>query len=562
MEILDPQSIGRHKVIRRLGAGAMGVVYLCQDPLLKRKVAIKIVSNVKSDSEEMLKRFQRESEISAQLNHPNIITVHDVGVDELVGPFITMEFVDGGSLASYLDQGPVDASTTLDWLTQLGQALVTAENAGVIHRDIKPENILLSKEGRLKLMDFGLAKADKSSLTATGVVMGTPTHTAPELLNGAAPSSATDRWAYCVTAFQICSGNALPHKGESLPALLNQISNAPICIPESMPAPMTRVFLKALNHDPKRRYDAILPFLEALSEAMGVREKLNPKGLIPQAPLDENAKEGETQALHAATKRPKATTPLPGKSSQDAEPAPDEAKGNTDASPAPASRLTAPPQSLFKGGQDAQDADPDALAASVTPQGSGQPPRASIRDEHHGPTRMPVQISSAKSSPVAYISALIAVGLITFYYFGLHTWPVRIDNYPEGGQITLDGRNLGPGPVTAQVRYGNHIVQVSQEGYKSETRHFRSGENTLVFRLEPSLSWCELNSEPPGAEVFMAGHLMGKTPLSGLPIPDTLQKLELRLKGYETWKGEMGAGKRPPSLVKLKQQTGSDKDNH
>ncbi len=558
MEILDPQSIGRYKVIQRLGAGAMGVVYLCQDPLLKRKVALKIVSNVKSDSEIMLQRFQRESEISAQLNHPNIITVFDVGQDELVGPFITMEFVDGGSLASRLERGPVDANTALDWLTQLGQTLVTAENAGVIHRDIKPENIMLSKEGRLKLMDFGLAKSDESRLTTTGVVMGTPTHTAPELLSGTHPSSVTDRWAYVVTAFQIVTGNELPHKAESLPALLNQISNSPITVPESMPAPMARVFLKALNRDPKRRYDSILAFLEALTDAMGIRDKLNPKGLIPQAPPDENPREGETQALHAATKRPKAAQPLPVKSAQEAGTSEDQPRSEAEASPIPASRLTPPPQSLFKGGQDAQDADPDALAASVvsTPPAPGLP-RPSY-DGHRSPSRAPIHPSPSKPSSSTYVWAFLILCLGALYYFFLHTWPVRIDSFPEGAEITLDGRNLGPGPVETQVKFGNHIAQVSQEGFKSETRHFRSGESNLAFRLEPSLAWCDLNSQPPGADVLMSGRLMGITPLSGLPVPDTRQILEIKLKGYQTWTGEIGGGKRPPRIVELKPLMNND----
>ena len=100
----DPTVIGRYKVLNRLGAGAMGAVYLCQDPLLKRRVAVKIVLKTRADSAAMMARFQRESEISAQLNHPHIITVYDVGMDDEVGPFLTMEFVDGECLASLIER--------------------------------------------------------------------------------------------------------------------------------------------------------------------------------------------------------------------------------------------------------------------------------------------------------------------------------------------------------------------------------------------------------------------------------------------------------------------------
>ncbi|NTV75111.1 MAG: serine/threonine protein kinase, partial [Holophaga sp.] len=209
MDFVDPAAIGRYTVLERLGAGAMGVVYLAQDPLLKRRVAVKIVQKTRSDSETMIARFQRESEISAQLNHANIITVFDVGEDPEAGPFLTMEYVDGSSLSRILSERTLDPETALEWLTQLGQALVAAERAGVVHRDIKPENILVSRDSQLKLTDFGLARDDDSSLTHTGTMMGTPTHTAPELLGGDRATPATDRWAFSVMAFQMVLGTLL-----------------------------------------------------------------------------------------------------------------------------------------------------------------------------------------------------------------------------------------------------------------------------------------------------------------------------------------------------------------
>lgn len=270
-----PQSIGRYQVIRLLGEGGMGAVYLCQDPLLKRQVAVKTVREGRANSVEMLERFQRESEISARLNHPNIVTVFDVGDDAQMGPFMTMEFVDGSSLASYIQAGPVQPEAAIGLLAQGALALGAAAKAGVIHRDIKPENMLVSREGVLKLTDFGVAKEEEStSLTTTGMLVGTPTHTAPELLQGDKATPATDRYAFAVTAFQLMAHGDLPHKGATLHALMSHIVNADPELPPDMPSAAARVFLKALHQDPSRRYSTARAFLDDLADAYDVKASL------------------------------------------------------------------------------------------------------------------------------------------------------------------------------------------------------------------------------------------------------------------------------------------------
>ena len=270
-----PQTIGRYQAIRLLGEGGMGAVFLCHDPLLKRNVAVKTVLVGRADSADMLERFQREAEISAQLNHPNIITVFDVGNDPAVGPFMTMEFVDGAPLSSLMEDGAIPVRTAVELLAQGAKALSAAEKAGVIHRDIKPANILVSRDWLLKLTDFGLARDETSlSLTSTGMLMGTPTHTAPELLSGDKASASTDRYAFVVTAFQLMTHGALPHKGATLQSLMSHIANSEPEMPKDMPGAAERVFLKALHKDPSRRYPTLQEFLEDLAGAYGVPEAL------------------------------------------------------------------------------------------------------------------------------------------------------------------------------------------------------------------------------------------------------------------------------------------------
>ncbi len=260
----QPERIGRYEVIQPLGQGGMGTVYLATDPLLKRRLAIKVVRDPGSDAlERVLERFQREAEISAQLSHPNIITVFDVGEDPNVGPFLAMEFVDGQSLAFLMRERRPSLETGLFLLLQAMRGLQAAHLAGIIHRDVKPENMLVSEGGHLKLMDFGLARGEHSRLTATGAVLGTPAFTAPEMIMGAEPSQATDRYAFCVTAFELVTGE-LPYKGDSIGTTLYRIVHEPPSMPQGLLPELGEVFRKCLSKDPALRPQNLADFMNEL----------------------------------------------------------------------------------------------------------------------------------------------------------------------------------------------------------------------------------------------------------------------------------------------------------
>lgn len=527
-------SIGRYRVLERLGTGAMGAVYLGHDPLLKRKVAIKIVLNARVDSEVMKVRFQRESEISAQLNHPNVITVYDVGMDDTVGPFITMEFVDGGPLSNHLRGIPPTPATALDWLSQLGQALVAAEKANIVHRDIKPENMLLSSEGRLKLTDFGLARNEESDLTSTGVVMGTPTHTAPELLAGGKAGTITDRWAFAVTAFQIVTGGALPHMGDSLSALLSHIVHDPPIIPESMHAPLARVFLKALHRDPARRYDSVLAFLAALADALGARDLLDTRGLDVAAALP-----GRTPTAEASD----------GKHDPNAETGALQPGGRPPI-PAPLapSKLTAPPRDLFKGTEEPALREPERGSEGVRPA-----PRLPLSPPHspQSGSRVAFVRTSRDLSltlPLTVAGALVALAIFHFY---VRTWPLRIETVPDAAQVRLNGHPVGTTPLDLPLHHGTHAINVALAGYDPENRMVEAGESRLVLDLKALPSWCDVRSTPPHAEVLLGGRSMGFTPLLGLRVPDRPAPIEICAPHHEPWRGTLGPGRPLPEIVQL-----------
>jgi len=263
---MDPTTIGRFKVLGELGRGAMGVVHLAEDPLLKRGVAIKVVRGDAAIREDALARFRKEAEISARLAHPGIVTVFDVGEEPGVGPFMAMEFVEGEPLSEEIRRGPLKPERAMLLLVQGLHALEAAHGAGITHRDVKPENFMVSRGGSLKLMDFGIARKDQGSLT-TSSLMCTPSFAAPELLEHKPPGEASDRWAFAATAFNCLTGE-LPFHSKSLSGLLYQIAHEAPIFPVGMDPRLAEVFARAFQKQPEDRYPDLRSFYRELLEAL------------------------------------------------------------------------------------------------------------------------------------------------------------------------------------------------------------------------------------------------------------------------------------------------------
>lgn len=262
----DPSTIGRYKVLGVLGSGAMGTVYLAEDPLLKRSLAIKVVREG-AGGEEALLRFKREAEVSARLNHPNAVTVFDVGEEPGLGPFLVMEYIEGESLADLIKRGPLDPAQAIGLLLQAGEALDAVHALGILHRDIKPENFMVGPGGRLKLMDFGIARSDQARLTSTATLLGTPAYAAPEVLNGAEATAASDRWSLTLTALEMLTGR-LPFVADSVGAILYRIVHEAPVFPEGMAPELQGVFQRALDKEPSARFPDQKAFLQALIQAL------------------------------------------------------------------------------------------------------------------------------------------------------------------------------------------------------------------------------------------------------------------------------------------------------
>src|ERR1700730_16710333 len=194
--------IGPYEVLGRLGAGGMGEVYRARDPRLGREVAIKVLPAEAVRDRDRLRRFVAEAKAASALNHPNILTVHEIGEDEN-GPYIVTELVSGSTVRELLEEGPLPVARVLDIGAQALDGIAKAHEAGIVHRDLKPENLMVTGDGFVKILDFGLAKllrpetqpAAVSAATATGVVVGTAGYLSPEQLRGLPADARSDLFA-------------------------------------------------------------------------------------------------------------------------------------------------------------------------------------------------------------------------------------------------------------------------------------------------------------------------------------------------------------------------------
>src|SRR3954452_24159970 len=215
---------GRYRVLDRLGAGGMATVYLAEDQRLGRKVAVK---RLHSDSpEDAAQRFEREAKVGASLSHPNLVTVFDTVADD-EGVLIVMEYVPGENLAQLMSRERVPAERAVSIIRQVAGALDHAHQAGVVHRDVKPANILISPDGKAKLVDLGIATAsERTQITAAGTVLGTPSYMAPEQLDGGEITKAVDIYALGAVAFELLSGRKA-RQGRTPVEIAHQIANEP-----------------------------------------------------------------------------------------------------------------------------------------------------------------------------------------------------------------------------------------------------------------------------------------------------------------------------------------------
>src|SRR6059058_1065632 len=269
------KQIGHYQVGSRIGRGGMGEVFLAHDTSLGRKVALKLLRSDFTRIEERLRRLQQEARAASALNHPNILTIHEIGHDGSLH-FVATEYVEGETLRQHLSRARITVGQTLDVAVQVASALAAAHQEGIIHRDIKPENTMVRTDGNVKVLDFGLVKLTEPKTidtaaptlpqveTQPGVVMGTFSYMSPEQARGLAVDARTDIWSLGVMIYEMAAGRQ-PFEGETasdVMSLILQKEPPPLAHswPE-VPAELERIVRKALRKDKEERYQTIKDLL-------------------------------------------------------------------------------------------------------------------------------------------------------------------------------------------------------------------------------------------------------------------------------------------------------------
>src|SRR5258707_8607434 len=275
-------TLGRYKIISEIGQGAMGTVYKAVDPIIDRTVAIKTINlNLsKSELEEYEMRFQQEIKAAGRLNHPNIVTIYDVGKTDQVA-YMAMEFLEGKELKDLIASGQLPpADTVVDIISQVADGLFFAHGQDIVHRDVKPSNIMVMKNQLAKITDFGIARLPNSAVkTMTGLILGSPRYMSPEQVIGKAIDSRSDIFSLGVVLYEALTGVA-PFDGDNVNAIMYATVNTtpppPSAHNRAVPAMLDLIVAKAMAKLLEDRYQSIRELADALRDARRHMEHSRP----------------------------------------------------------------------------------------------------------------------------------------------------------------------------------------------------------------------------------------------------------------------------------------------
>lgn len=290
MPLTSGTMLGQYEILSPVGAGSMGEVYRARDTLLDREVAIKILPDLVSSSRDRLLRFEQEAKAAAALNHPNILAVYQMGNYEGT-PYLVSELLEGKTLSETIRRGPLPLRKALDYGIQIAEGLAAAHKKGIVHRDLKPDNLFVTKEGRVKILDFGLAKvlekqgssiSQAPTLTLPGVAIGTVGYMSPEQVRGLASDHRTDIFAFGAILYEMVMGKRSfqkPTEADTITAILNEEPPSMSQISPDTPPGVERVVRRCLEKNAEQRFQSAsdLAFaLEALSEPSSAASGIYP----------------------------------------------------------------------------------------------------------------------------------------------------------------------------------------------------------------------------------------------------------------------------------------------
>ena len=561
--MMSLQTVGRYEITGELGRGAMGVVYKALDPTIGRTVALKTMRlDVHGlDAQEMVRRFQNEARAAGVLNHPNIVTIYDAGEEDGIF-YIAMEFIEGTTLHEVLTEQRVLATDEAVRLTrQICRGLDYAHSNGIVHRDIKPANIMITANGTVKIMDFGIAKSG-GQVTNTGQVLGTPNYMSPEQVKGRPLDGRSDLFSLGVILYEMMTGEK-PFVGQNVTTIIYKIVNETPITPRDLDVTvhpgLNAIVTKALAKAPDDRYQ---------TGADLVRDLENYK-------LAGAARTGLTAAIGPASAPPEKTVVLPvrvvsGSTVPVTADKPGPAKGQI---PRPTTGIFASKRSQF-------------IAAIVTVLILGSAmggyayhrtqvkmrqlaEEAKAREAREQAAREPIPIVIPDPTPVEKSNKEVIAPDTTVKFFpakkqgsaGKQSSPgspalpqkptvspnqvfvqqseLRLLSQPDGAKVEIDGWSE-PNWITpftaSHLAAGRHTIVFTKAGYLQQTRSVESVAAKSIdvsAELSPALSTIVVSSNPLGADVWVDGKDSGRNTPAQLTVDKGFHKVTVRKAGYK-----------------------------
>src|ERR1039457_4007265 len=519
--------IGRYKIVRELGRGAMGVVYHAIDPNIGRPVAIKTIhfgGNRKPEEiERQRERLFREARSAGMLSHPGIVTIYDVEQQGDLA-YIAMEYVDGPTLDHVLSQPePLSAERMFSILGQTAVALDYAHSKGIVHRDIKPANIMLSGDGTAKIADFGIAKiAAAENLTMTGSIVGTPHYMSPEQVQGQPVDGRSDQFSLAVIAYEMLTGEK-PYTGEHLTTVVYKIvAEEPVPphrLNPSLSTGIENVLRKALAKKADGRYRNCQDFIESLEKACGATKgwKSMPRGGLLNAATMADVKLPATPApVPAALPPPRLPGPaVPHGAARGAAPGAAAGAAPGDAKPSPVGPAAGEAQ---VGHADPGGTPPANAAPEAAKVGQSLPPANSQPGAPQAGTPVPPARSepnTAKPAPkTERATAPVRPGMPP---------EVSFLSSPGGATATLDGNpsQACSTPCSLRAAPGRHTLALTLPGYQIERREFTVGAGPLELTpvaLRRAGGTLMLTSIPDGATISVDGKRIEQLTPAQIPL--------------------------------------------
>lgn len=267
---------GDYHIVSLLGKGAMAEVYLATDRRNGNNVALKVLPRGFGDAEARLRRFEREADALASTRHPNVVGIYEVGKYNRT-PFIAMEYVDGPTLREVLDSGSISPERAFDLARQMAEGLAAAHACGIVHRDLKPENVMISANGEIKILDFGLSKPlsrrtatsneTDEVLTIPGTILGTLEYMSPEQASGEPVDERSDQFAFGAIFYEMLAGTGAFHRESAARVLAAVIEGEPEPLEVDVPEALRQIVTRSLEKDPEKRFDTMEELSGALKKA-------------------------------------------------------------------------------------------------------------------------------------------------------------------------------------------------------------------------------------------------------------------------------------------------------